>query len=238
MTKTEIKACLFDVFGTLVDWRCGIANIAADFFAQKHIDFDPFEFALMWRGEYQPAMEKIRSGGRGYIALDVLHRENLDRVLDRVDFDEQFSEQERDEFNHAWEKLPRWPDVLPGLARLKQKTIIAPCSNGSIALMTRLAKFSGLPWDCILGADIARDYKPNLSVYQACCAVLQLEPENVVMVAAHNDDLDAARQAGLQTAFFLRPGEYGPEQKSDLKAHSDWDFIASDLEELAGLIGC
>ncbi len=226
-------ALIFDVFGTVVDWRSGVAAAVAEAFAAKGAEVDATAFAVAWRGEYQPAMERVRSGGRSYTPLDKLHYENLGIVLERFGHADTFDDQERWALNAAWEKLPPWPDSVPGLTRLKQKTIIAPCSNGSIALMTRLAKFGGLPWDCILGADIAHDYKPEPVVYRAACAALRLPPERVTMVAAHNDDLAAARAEGLKTAFIPRPVEHGPGQTTDLEPASDWDIVAADMEDLA-----
>ena len=227
------KALIFDVFGTCVDWRSGIAAEVEKVFRAKGIDADPHAFADAWRAEYQPAMARIRSGDRGYVDLDDLHRENLDRVLAKFDWHSRFDGAERDSLNHAWEKLPPWPDVVAGLAELRRCAIVAPCSNGSIALMTRLAKFAALPWDCILGAGIARNYKPEPAVYLAACAALRLEPGEVMMVAAHNDDLAAARATGLMTAFVARPAEYGPHQSRDFEATSDWDIVADDFGELA-----
>lgn len=232
-----VEALIFDVFGTVVDWRTGIAREASAVFKHRGIDLDPHTFADAWRGEYDPAMARIREGDRGYVPLDVLHRENLDTVLARFRLDEDFDGAARAAFNHAWEKLPPWPDSASGLERLKAQYIIAPCSNGSIALMTRLAKFGGLNWDAIVGAEIARDYKPQPAVYHASVAALGLVPEQVMMVAAHNSDLAAARDAGLKTAFLPRPTEHGPGQIKDLTAESDWDFVATDIEDLAGMLG-
>ena len=220
------QAFIFDVFGTCVDWRTSVAREVAAVLP----DVDAIAFADAWRGEYQPAMERIRSGGRGYVALDDLHRENLDIVLDRFGVG---ADLDRDALNAAWEKLDPWPDVVAGLNALKQAAIIAPCSNGSIALMSRLAKYAGLPWDCILGADIAQDYKPKPRVYLASAAALRLNPGEVTMVAAHNGDLAAARAAGLKTAFVARPTEHGEAQTTDLAPTSDWDIIADDFEDLA-----
>jgi 2-haloacid dehalogenase len=228
-----MKALIFDVFGTVVDWRSGVATVAKAAFDERGIDADPFEFAMAWRAEYQPAMERIRAGNRGYVALDLLHRENLDKVLGDFGICDRFDETARADFNRAWEKLPPWPDAVAGLTRLKTRYAIATCSNGSIALMTWLAKFGGLPWDAILGAEIAHNYKPEHIVYTASAAALGLKPGEVMMVAAHNGDLDAARAAGLKTAFLPRPAEYGPGQTDDLEATSDWDAVADDLEDLA-----
>lgn len=220
-----IQALIFDVFGTCVDWRRSVAREVAQALPQT----DALAFAEAWRGEYQPAMERIRSGGRGYVPLDDLHRENLQIVLDRFGLEVAAP----DELAHAWEKLDPWPDVPGGLAAMKADRIIAPCSNGSIAMMARLARFGALPWDCILGAEIAQDYKPKPAVYLASCAALRLPPDAVMMVAAHNDDLRAARAAGLQTAFVPRPTEYGPDQTRDLGPDADWDMVASDFNDLA-----
>lgn len=228
-----MKALIFDVFGTVVDWRTGVANVAKAFFDDRGIDTDPHDFATAWRAKYDPAMEKVRAGNRGYVRLDILHRENLDAALNDFGLEDRFDEAARAEFNRAWEKLPPWPDSVAGLTALKAHYAIAPCSNGSIALMTWLAKYGGLPWDAILGAEIARNYKPALDVYLASAAALGLEPGEVMMVAAHNSDLDAAREAGLKTAFIPRPAEHGPGQTSDLEATSDWDVVAADLEDLA-----
>lgn len=233
MGGADNRAFLFDIFGTVVDWRSGVAAFAAPFLEERGIALDPFEFADLWRAEYQPAMQRIRSGGRPYVALDTLHLENLDRVLEKTGLNVAFDNKARQALNQAWEHLPPWPDSVQGIARLRDRFIVAPCSNGSIALMTRLARHAGLTWDCILGADIARDYKPRLEVYQACCQALQLPPENVVMVAAHNDDLVAARKAGLATAFIPRPREHGDSQKTDLEPVDSWDMVANSLTELA-----
>lgn len=226
------KAYIFDVFGTVVDWRTGVGNVAAQWFSTKQIDFDPLNFADLWRDKYQPAMQRIRQGDRGYVSLDTLHRENLDQVLSETGLSDHFTDTECREFNRAWEKLPPWNDVVIGLTELKKKAIIAPCSNGSIALMTRLAKFGHLPWDCILGAEIAQNYKPHPDAYLKSAAALALKPEDVMMVAAHNDDLVAAREAGLKTAFIARPTEHGEHQQTDLEPTEDWDRIIKVIGDL------
>jgi 2-haloacid dehalogenase len=229
-----VEALLFDVFGTVVDWRSGVAGAVAGFFSRRGHRVEGPAFADAWRAKYQPAMQRIRSGGRGYVALDVLHRENLDATLDEFGLADAVDEAGRIELNRAWEKLPPWPDSVPGLAALKRDYAIAPCSNGSIGLMTWLARHGGLPWDAILGADIARDYKPQLAVYRASAAALGLAPEQAMMVAAHNSDLAAAREAGLKTAFVPRCQEHGPGQTTDLGPTSDWDVVAADFGDLAG----
>ena len=218
-----IRALIFDVFGTCVDWRSSVAREVAAVLP----GVDATAFATAWRAEYDPAMARIRAGGRGYVPLERLHLENLHKVA------ADFGVTAPDSLNAAWEKLDPWPDVVGGLTALKAAHIIAPCSNGSIAMMTRLARHAGLPWDCILGAELARDYKPKPAVYRASCAALRLEPSQVMMVAAHNDDLAAARAAGLATAFVPRPREHGPGQTRDLVAESDRDVIAEDFHDLA-----
>lgn len=220
-----IQALIFDVFGTCVDWRTSVAREVSKVLPQV----DAVAFATAWRAEYDPAMARVRGGARGYVPLDALHLENLISVCQ--DFDVRL--EKPDELNTAWEKLEPWPDVVDGLSEIKRDRIIAPCSNGSVALMTRLARHAGLPWDCILGADLAQDYKPQPAVYLQSCAALRLPPEQVVMVAAHNSDLSAARTLGLKTAFVPRRTEHGPDQKTDLEPEKSWDFIAEDFRDLA-----
>ena len=232
-----VEAYIFDVFGTLVDWRAGVAAEAKKFFSAKGLDVDPHLFADFWRGRYHPAMERIRNGSRGYVQLDVLHLENLEEALEEFNIAARFTADEKQAFNHAWEKLPPWPDTAAGLNALKVHSIIASCSNGSIALMARLAKFAALPWDAIVGADVAKMYKPQRETYLASCAALRLEPEQVMMVACHNSDLEAARAAGLKTGFFPRPYEHGPGQTRDLAATDDWDIVCADMNDLARITG-
>ena len=228
-----VKALIFDVFGTVVDWRTGIAQQAEAFFGRHGIDADAKSFADAWRAKYQPAMERVRSGNRGYVPLDLLHRENLEGVLAEFGIAASIEPSELTEFSRAWEKLPPWPDSVPGLTILKKRHAIAPCSNGSIALMTWLAKNAGLPWDAILGADIAQAYKPQPEVYLRSVSALGLAPRDVMMVAAHNSDLFAARERGLRTGFVRRPHELGPGQTTNLEPESNWDIVASDFNELA-----
>jgi len=233
-----VEAAVFDVFGTVVDWRRGVAEAVAPVLARVAPGIAPDGFADAWRDEYQPAMARIRSGRRGYVALDDLHLENLDRVLVRFGLAEAVDAPTRHAMNRAWERLPPWADAVPGLHDLRARTIVAPCSNGSIALMTRLAREAGLPWDCILGADIAAAYKPDPAVYLASAAALRLAPGRVMMVAAHNDDLAAAQALGFRTAFVPRPGEHGAGQTTDLTPAGEWDVIAPDLRALAARLAC
>ncbi|MCW3656570.1 haloacid dehalogenase type II [Burkholderia cenocepacia] len=233
----EIKALVFDVFGTIVDWRSGVARGAAAFLDRHAPTLDPFAFADAWRAEYSPSMEEIRSGRRRYVRLDVLHRENLVRTLDRLGIDD-VPDADIDALNLAWHRLDPWPDAVAGLHRLKQRYIIAPLSNGNIRLMVDVAKHGGLPWDAILGAEVARAYKPSPAVYTEAVEILGLAPAELCLVAAHNGDLAAARGLGLSTAFVLRPTEHGPGQTTDLRADDAWDFDVSDLNELADRLGC
>lgn len=233
MKSPRVSALCFDVFGTCVDWRTGVSTVVADTFRSSGIEVDALTFAVDWRAEYVPAMARVRSGERGYVPLDVLHRENLDATLIKHGLQDVLDDGQCWNLNAAWEQLPAWSDVPPGLNRLKLHTLIAPCSNGSIALMSRLSKYAGLPWDAILGADIAKNYKPQAEVYRACAAALRLPPDEVMMVAAHNNDLEAAKAAGLQTAFVPRVREHGPGQSTDLAPCASVDFAATDFISLA-----
>jgi 2-haloacid dehalogenase len=236
---TGIRACLFDVFGTVVDWRTSVSRDLAAFARDKGIEgVDWVAFTDAWRALYQPAMEEVRSGRRPWTVLDALHRESLVRLLERHRI-AGLSQAEIDHLTRAWHRLDPWPDVLAGLARLKARFIIAPCSNGNIALMVNMAKRAGLPWDCILGAETARAYKPLAEAYLAACRHLDLPPASVVMVAAHNSDLRAAKAQGLATAFVPRPMEHGPGQTSDLAADASCvDLAARDFVDLADRLGC
>ena len=227
------RAFLFDVFGTLVDWRTSITNQMRLEFEKRNLAQDAHAFAVAWRAAYDPAMAPIRSGKRGYVALDELHRENLVATLEAFDIEQHFTSDDISKLARAWEKLDPWPDTVAGLSLLKTIAPIAPCSNGSIALMTHLARHAHLPWDCILGADIGRNYKPHPDCYLASCDALRLPPEKVMMVAAHNSDLEAAREVGLQTAFIARPNEHADPAKQELVPTQDWTAVAADLGDLA-----
>jgi 2-haloacid dehalogenase len=234
----DIRACLFDVFGTVVDWRTSVSRDLAGFGKKKGITgIDWLEFAVEWRKLYQPSMDEVRSGRRAFTILDVLHRESLDKLIARYRI-KGLAEGDLEHMNRAWHRLDPWPDAVEGLGRLKSRFIIAPCSNGNIALMVNLAKRAGLPWDCILGAETARAYKPMPEAYIASCRQLGLEPSSVLMVAAHNGDLKAAKAQGMSTAFVARPTEHGPEQTTDLAPDADCvDISATDFVELAARLG-
>jgi 2-haloacid dehalogenase len=205
----DVKALFFDVFGTLVDWRTSIAREAESILKPLGHDIDWIAFADAWRGQYQPGMEEVRTGKIPFSKLDVLHRRNLEKILPRFGLSG-LSDDVRAELNLAWHRLDAWPDVTPGLTRLKQRLWLAPVSNGNISLMVDLARRNGFPWDAILGAEIAGDYKPKARVYLAACAAFDLAPEKCMMVAAHSGDLAAAASSGLRTAHVARPDEYGP----------------------------
>jgi len=230
-----IEALFFDVFGTLADWRTSIAREARTVLVPAGHQLDWLAFADVWRAEYQPAMEEVRSGRTPFSRLDILHRRNLDRILPRfgiIDLPEETAHQ----LNLAWHRLDCWPDVAHGMARLKARFRLAPVSNGNISLMVDLARRNGLPWDAILGAEIAGDFKPKPRVYLAACEALDLAPADCMMVAAHSNDLKAAAGLGLATAHIARPNEYGP-GTGEIAPKVPVDFAALSLEHLATQLG-
>ena len=232
----SVRALVFDVFGTVVNWRTSVTREVEALAKRKGLTIDGAKFADAWRGQYGPSMNRVRTGELPWTKLDRLHRMILDKVL--VDFGVSgLSEAETDALNRAWHRLQPWPDTVGGLTRLKKKFILAPLSNGNIALMTDLAKHGGLPWDCILGAELVRHYKPDREVYQSAADFLDLQPSQVMMVAAHLGDLRAAKGVGLRTAFVTRPLEYGPAGKPDLNPDSSVDVPAKDFNDLASQLG-
>jgi 2-haloacid dehalogenase len=230
-----VKALFFDVFGTLVDFRSGVAREAEVILAPAGHRLDWFAFADAWRNEYQPALEEVRAGRMPFCKLDVLHRENLDRILARFGVRALAEDAARD-LNLAWHRLPAWPDVPAGLARLKRRFMLAPVSNGNISLMVDLARRNNFPWDAILGAEIARDYKPKPRVYLAACEAFDLPPGECMMVAAHTNDLLEAAKCGLRTAHIARPNEHGP-GIGEAAPKAPVDVAAANLEDLAGKLG-
>jgi 2-haloacid dehalogenase len=231
----NIKALVFDVFGTLVDWRTSIAREAKEILSPKGVAIDWFAFADAWRDQYQPAMEEVRSGRLPFSKLDVLHRRNLDVIL--ADFNlKHIDEPTRVNLNLAWHRLDAWPDVAAGLARMHSRFRLAPCSNGNISLMVDLARRNGFPWDAILGAEIARDYKPKREVYLSAAAAFDCTPSETMMVAAHSSDLAAAAAAGLRTAFISRPDEHGP-GRGESRASVPVDISAANMMALADQLG-
>jgi 2-haloacid dehalogenase len=233
---TPPRALVFDVFGTVVDWRTSVALEVQQLANRKGLTLDGAKFADAWRAGYGPSMNRVRTGELPWTRLDALHRMTLDRLL--VEFKVAgLTEAEKDALNRAWHRLRPWPDAVAGLTRLKKKFIIAPLSNGNISLITDMAKHAGLPWDCILGAELVRHYKPDPEVYQSAADILDLKRDEVMMVAAHLGDLRAAKRVGLRTAFVARPHEYGPDGKPDLEADGSADLSASDFNDLADRLG-
>ncbi len=234
---TTIRALAFDVFGTVVDWRRSIARELGVSLGRAGLEGDWTAVAERWRALYQPAMEAVRSGRRPWTRLDDLHRENLRTVLDEFGLGPR-SEAEIEQLNRAWHRLDPWPDAVAGLTRLKRRYVLATLSNGNVALMVNLARHAGLPWDVILGAEIARAYKPMPEAYLRSVDLLGLAPAECLMVAAHNGDLQAAAACGLRTAFVARPSEHGPGQTTDLRAEHAFDVVASDFLDLADQLDC
>jgi 2-haloacid dehalogenase len=230
-----VRALFYDVFGTLMDWRTSVARDAERVLAPLGHSLDWIAFADAWRAEYQPGMEEIRSGRIPFSKLDVLHRRNLERILPRFGL-QGLSEDVLADLNLAWHRLDAWPDVPPAMARLKKKFWLAPCSNGNIALMVDLARRNNIPWDAILGSDVARDFKPKPGVYLAACDAFNLKPEQCMMVAAHTRDLVAAAKCGLRTGHIARPHEYGP-NTGETGPTAPVDVAGKDLADLADKLG-
>ncbi len=234
---SDLKVCIFDVFGTVVDWRGSLIADLPKLGKKYGLDTDWTSFADDWRGLYQPAMDEVRTGRRRWTILDVLHRESLDKLLVKHAVSG-LSEADKDHINRVWHRLRPWPDTVEGLTRLKSRFIIGTLSNGNVGLLTRMAKNAGLPWDVVLGAETARAYKPLPQAYLASAELLNLAPGQVMLVAAHNGDLAAAAKVGLATAFVTRPAEYGPHQSRDFKADRAWDVVTDSFTALAKAMGC
>lgn len=234
--RDTIKALTFDIFGTVVDWYGTIAREGQAWGAAKGITIDWAQFALDWRAGYEPAMARVRRGELPWLKIDALHRLILDELLIKYAITG-LSEAEKDDWNRVWHRLTPWPDRLAGLKRLKERYLIAALSNGNMALLTNMAKHSGLPWDCILSAELARHYKPDPEVYQTAADLLGLPPSQVLMVAAHQHDLRGAQAVGMKTAFVPRPLEYGPDRHPDPTTDPSFDLVAADFNALAHLLG-
>ena len=233
-TGHQIKAVLFDTFGTVVDWRSGVTRDVAAF-AERHrlVDLDAWAFADAWRAKYEPSMDPIRNGTRDFTPLDELHRESLITTLSEFGLDPSAYGDELDDLNAAWERLDPWDDSITGLTELARHVIIGPLSNANLALLLRMGLRAGLPWSVIIGSDVTRAYKPTREAYRNATHLLRLDPAEVMLAAAHNRDLAAAQRAGLATAFIPRPTEFGPSQTKDLDAEGDWDLICSSIVDLA-----
>ena len=223
----------FDVFGTVVDWH---GSIAREVQALRP-KVDGSAFARAWRAGYQPAMRRVRSGELGWTLIDDLHRLILDQLLEPFDLVD-LSEAEKRHLNKAWHRLDPWPEVVTGLARLKSRYTICTLSNGNIGLLTDMAKRAGLPWDCILSAEVFRAYKPDRATYLGVAKVFDLDPGDVMLVAAHQDDLAAARACGLQSAYIERATEFGLDQLKDVSANAANTWHAKDFQHLADQLGC
>jgi 2-haloacid dehalogenase len=235
LDPSSIKALFFDVFGTVVDWRTSIAREAQAILGPRGYALDWLAFADAWRNEYQPAMEEVRTGKLPFSKLDVLHRRNLERILPRFNV-AGLDEATMQHLNKAWHRLDGWPDSAPGLARLHKKFMIAPVSNGNIALMVGIARRNDFPWDAILGAEIAGDYKPKPRVYLRAAEAFDCAPAECMMVAAHSNDLAAAAAVGLKTAHVARPNEHGP-GKGEPKPTVPVDIGVGSFTELADNVG-
>ena len=237
MSSGELRALTFDVFGTVVDWRTSVTRELVAVGASSAIEADWVAFADAWRGRYQPSMTEVREGRRRFAKLDVLHRESL------VDLLEEFGVAGLDagaidRLNHAWHRLDPWPDSVAGLDRLRRRHVLGALSNGNVSLIVDLARHAGLRWDVVLGAEIARQYKPLPEVYLNALDLLDVAPRECMLVAAHNSDLAAAQALGMCTGFVARPTEHGPGQHTDLEPEGPWDVIASDFHDLATQLGC
>jgi 2-haloacid dehalogenase len=236
MRGDGLRALLFDVFGTCVDWRSSIVKEGERLNRLRGWRVDWAAFADDWRAMYEPSMAEVREGARSWTTLDVLHRESLDKLVQRYGL-EGLEEDVRDDLNRVWHRLSAWPDTVAGLTALRRRFVIAPLSNGNVALLVDMAKRAGLPWDVILGAEVARHYKPQPEAYLTAARLLGLDTAQCMMVAAHNGDLAAARDCGFRTAFVCRPLEHGPDQTTDLEAASDWDVVAASFIELSDALG-
>jgi 2-haloacid dehalogenase len=233
---SSIKALTFDVFGTVFDWRGTIIRECTFIGKSKGINLDWDKFADAWRAGYAPAMNRVRHGDLPWMNIDSLHRFILDQLL--KDFNiVGLDEEEKDHLNRVWHRLEPWPDAIEGLQRLRKRFIVATLSNGNVSLLVNLAKNAGLTWDCILSAELARHYKPDKEVYLTAADLLGLRPEEVMMVAAHPDDLEASRAVGFKTAFVSRPLEFGPGHEPVKVSQSSVDLIASDFNDLADKLG-
>jgi 2-haloacid dehalogenase len=233
MNPKDLRILAFDVFGTVVDWHSSIAAAVT----AAGLPVDAAAFAREWRAGYQPAMQGVRSGERGWVKLDTLHREILDGLLTTHGLF-QLPEADRERLTGAWHRLTPWPDAVEGLSRLRRRYLLCTLSNGNLGLLSEMAKHAGLPWDCILSAEVFRRYKPDPAVYHGAAEVFAVPEHQVLMVAAHHSDLTAARACGLRTAYVERPNEFGTDQPKDVAPNPDNDCHATDLMALAEVLGC
>lgn len=235
---SDVKALLFDVFGTVVDWRTSLIDNFTAWGKAKSIKGDWTALVDAWRGAYMPSMDEVRKHPeRGFVILDDLQRQSIEPLTAKLGI-AGLTSTDFDYLTRGWHSLHPWQDSVGGLTRLKAKFIIGPLSNGNVALLTNMAKFAGLPWDLVLSAEIFGHYKPDREAYLGAAKILGLKPDEVMLVAAHNSDLAAAQSFGLKTAFVPRVTEYGPLQSRDFKADGDWDFVVKDFNDLADKLGC
>lgn len=227
-----VKVLAFDIFGTVVDWHGSIVREMRE----RHPQVDGDAFARAWRAGYKPAMARVASGELGWTLIDDLHRMILDGILSQFGLDH-LGEAERAELNRVWHRLDPWPDSVAGLSRLKRNHVICTLSNGNIGLLTHMAKRAGLPWDCVLSAEVFRAYKPDPATYLGVAKVFDLPPEQVMLVAAHHDDLEGARRCGLRTAYIERPLEFGAAHPKDVSPRPSNDLHCTSLTDLADRLG-
>ena len=235
---SAVKALIFDVFGTVVDWRTSLINDLTSWSASRGVKADWETLVDAWRQAYMPSMDTVRHHPeRGFVKLDTLHRQSLEILVEKFGI-AGLTDDDLHHMNLGWHRLHPWQDSVAGLQRLKTRYIISPLSNGNVALLTNMAKFGGLPWDLVMSAELFKHYKPDPESYLGACDMLGLKPDQVMMVAAHNNDLAAAQKCGLKTGFVPRITEYGPHQNRDFKAEGAWDVVADDFEDLAKRMGC
>ncbi|KAB2899224.1 MAG: haloacid dehalogenase type II [Burkholderiaceae bacterium] len=233
MQPNDVQVLAFDIFGTVVDWHGSIVREVGALYPQVDAD----AFALAWRAGYQPAMQRVRSGELGWTLIDDLHRMVLDEILPRFGL-AHLGEDERRHLNRVWHRLAPWPDSVQGLTRLKRRYTITSLSNGNIGLLTNMAKRAGLPWDCVLSAEVFRAYKPDPATYLGVARVFGLPPQQVMLVAAHHEDLVGARACGLRTAYIERPHEFGAAHPKDVSPQPGNDLHCASLMALADRLGC
>lgn len=236
MSELLPRALAFDVFGTVVDWRSGIIAELREFGRAHNAHRDWAAVADSWRAGYAPAMDRVRRGELPWTKVDDLHRMILVELLEAVDL-LSVSEEEIDHLNRAWHRLDPWPDAVAGLQRLRRRYLITTLSNGNVSLLTNMAKRAGLPWDCVISAEMFRRYKPDREVYLGCAELLDVRPDELMLVAAHPSELRAARAAGLRTAYVTRPLERGPRRPPHPVDEGEFDIMATDFLDLADKLG-
>jgi 2-haloacid dehalogenase len=232
----SIEILAFDVFGTVVDWRSSVIDEAEELVKTKGISIDGPAFADAWRAAYRPSLDRVQSGALPWTKLDALHRMSLEKILKEFNI-AGLTEQEKEHLNRVWHRLTPWPDSIPGLQRLKAGFIVTTLSNGNISLLTEMAKHAGLPWDCVLSAENVRRYKPDAEIYRLVPELFDVNPDHVMLVAAHENDLQAAQSHGLRTTYVHRPLEHGPAKSSTASPSGRYDIIAQNFLHLADQLG-